>query len=278
MPYALEFLNPVFTAGEPWSTVRKGLKWANRLNPGQRVGVKATGADREIGSAEVVATYAGPLGLLPAVFYSNEHDLTCRTPVGLVAALERAYGELGAEVEELTVTGILFGPLCGPDGVPLEPEDKPDLDDGGATFGPFEGLDGVAENGGPGISVSDEAAEDEFDADDSDAEDTAEALERLGDRDPRLVENFGQDVPGGDGGPDDPRRSFHVPGDPPPEHGELVVPIPVGAESSEAPAGPFEAGSDDGCAFDGGSEADPTAASEDDGRRGLVGLDDGDSA
>lgn len=90
--HTILFQNPNGLVGR-FTTVRKGPKWADRL---QRCGVEVVLADAKtetpIAVAEVENVWRGPLHLVPGLMLEMEHDPLCRTFSGLVACLQGIYG------------------------------------------------------------------------------------------------------------------------------------------------------------------------------------------
>ncbi len=89
-----EFPDDVFV------TVRRGTKWARPcLIPADTdlVQIKETDGP-EIALGYITARYVGPLHLIPAEWLALEHDVRCRTHVGLLAEMRRVY-------EDQSITG-----------------------------------------------------------------------------------------------------------------------------------------------------------------------------
>ncbi len=92
-PALLQFKNPELHSGLNL-TVRNGSKWTH-VAPGSKLAIVKTGEEEA-----VIATgrVFGALSLvtwrsIPEEWYAYEHDPACRTPEGLQAAMDEAYGE-----------------------------------------------------------------------------------------------------------------------------------------------------------------------------------------
>ena len=84
-----EFPDDVFV------TVRRGCKWAalpTAPEDTSLVQIKETNGP-EIALAYITARFVGPLHLIPAEWLALEHDVSCRTHVGLLEEMQRVYAD-----------------------------------------------------------------------------------------------------------------------------------------------------------------------------------------
>jgi len=90
MTYELEFSANVHHAGEN-VTVRLGTKWLRRLAVGDQIVLHGDDGTRR--PATVRGRIACRVADIPPDLLLVEHDRSCRCPEGLLAELERLYGE-----------------------------------------------------------------------------------------------------------------------------------------------------------------------------------------
>ena len=90
----LLFLHPTFHDGSNY-TVRLGRKWWDRVRVGDQVRIAKTGEeDVTLHEAEINGRFMFKMKHLPAYVLAEEHDPTCRTREGMVAAMREAYPEV----------------------------------------------------------------------------------------------------------------------------------------------------------------------------------------
>ena len=87
----LLFLNPTFHPGSNY-TVRLGRKWWDRVRVGDTVRIAKTGEeDTTLHEAEINGRFMFKMKYLPEYVLAEEHDPTCRTREGMIAAMREAY-------------------------------------------------------------------------------------------------------------------------------------------------------------------------------------------
>lgn len=145
----IEFKNPVFPgAGEPFTTVRRGTKWAEKLGKGDQVQLCGVGGTI-VGFGRVVDTTDCPFNQLPQSVLQLEHDPGCRTKKGLLSTLRDCYDgfEPAEQVTVLTIEvegTVEDGPEPEPEGAGAAGAYAEEL---GLSYGDEEGcqFDGGAE-------------------------------------------------------------------------------------------------------------------------------------
>jgi hypothetical protein len=80
--------------GNPGSTVRNGLKWADALGQSIELCVCDKEGNHEVkGHAMVMGIWQGMFFEIPARLIEREHEVRSRTYSGLLASMRNAYGE-----------------------------------------------------------------------------------------------------------------------------------------------------------------------------------------
>jgi len=102
----LLFSNNVHQEGKTLVTVRRGSKWAD-LDVGQEIGIRAVGF-ADIRVACILFVHKCRLGDIPEHMLASEHDINCRTLVGLQRELERVYDDSIDLDETVTVVGYVL--------------------------------------------------------------------------------------------------------------------------------------------------------------------------
>ena len=104
----LHFMSGTFHPGLN-ITVRRGLEWFRKgVIPGQTITlcVCPPGHDHTVvGQARVAFVMAAQIEAIPEELMAYEHEPSCRTKEGLLAAMSRALGEVRAD-EIVTVIGF----------------------------------------------------------------------------------------------------------------------------------------------------------------------------
>jgi hypothetical protein len=104
----LHFISGTFHSGLN-ITVRRGLEWFRKgLIPGQTITlcVCPPGQDHTVvGQARVAFVMAALIETIPDELMKYEHEPSCRTKEGLLAAMSRVLGEVWAD-EIVTVIGF----------------------------------------------------------------------------------------------------------------------------------------------------------------------------
>jgi hypothetical protein len=104
----LHFISGTFHSGLN-ITVRRGLEWFRKgLMPGQTIilCVCPPGQDHTVvGQARVAFVMAAQIETIPDELMIYEHEPSCRTKEGLLAAMSRVFGEVRAD-EIVTVIGF----------------------------------------------------------------------------------------------------------------------------------------------------------------------------
>jgi hypothetical protein len=104
----LHFISGTFHSGLN-ITVRRGLEWFRKgLMPGQTITlcVCPPGQDHTVvGQARVAFVMAAQIETIPHELMIYEHEPSCRTKEGLLAAMSRVFGEVRAN-EIVTVIGF----------------------------------------------------------------------------------------------------------------------------------------------------------------------------
>ena len=104
----LHFISGTFHSGLN-ITVRRGLEWFRKgLIPGQTITlcVSPPGQDHTVvGQARVAFVMAAQIETIPDELMIYEHEPSCRTKEGLLAAMSRVFGEVRAD-EIVTVIGF----------------------------------------------------------------------------------------------------------------------------------------------------------------------------
>ncbi len=103
----LLFLTPTFHEGSNL-TVRLGLKWWDRVRVGDKVLVAKTGEeDNPLFEAEINGRFQFKMKYLPAWVLEGEHDPSCRTREGMLAAMQAAYPDI-KDWDDQVVTVLRF--------------------------------------------------------------------------------------------------------------------------------------------------------------------------
>ena len=115
MAQQLLFKNPVLREGLN-VTVRNGTKWLGQASPGDELDVYETGTEDDPSKKIATVTHMANKRIdldqetIPAIWLAMEHDPECRQMGGLIAAMDRAYGE-GQWGPKLTVVFFWVGDL-----------------------------------------------------------------------------------------------------------------------------------------------------------------------
>jgi len=98
----LLFSNPVFHEGIN-VTCRNGYKWAGEM--GSLVNVQDTDGTTDYGMAHVLGVMTVCLNRVPESVLALEHDPSCRTREGIIAEMQKVYGD---GLKEDAPTTVLF--------------------------------------------------------------------------------------------------------------------------------------------------------------------------
>lgn len=108
----LHFISGTFHAGLN-ITVRRGPEWSQKgLVPGQTIALCVCPPGRDhnvIGQARVAFVMTAQIESIPDELMAYEHEPSCRTKEGLLAAMSKVFGEVRAD-EIVTVIGFEMGP------------------------------------------------------------------------------------------------------------------------------------------------------------------------
>lgn len=89
----MEFVSPTgLEPGSMWTTVRRGLKWAQTLKPGDVFAILDADGGEVQGLARCFALYVGPISHIPDEHLEAHHEFCHPSPVDLVVRLGGIYG------------------------------------------------------------------------------------------------------------------------------------------------------------------------------------------
>jgi len=104
----LHFISGTFHPGLN-ITVRRGLAWSQKgLLPGETITLCVCPGGHNhtvIGQARVAFVMAARVGTIPDELMAYEHEPSCRSKEGLLAAMSQVYGEVRSD-EAVTVIGF----------------------------------------------------------------------------------------------------------------------------------------------------------------------------